>query len=310
MPGATQNRTSISGLLGGLQNQFDQFNQAGQEQFGQIQGITNAANQQILGEGGLFSQAGGLLDSLGQRQKRRIGEQKQQALGQSEQNLVSSGLNNTTMRQNARRGIRRDADDAQQDLSERVNTARAGLLERQAAMEDQRANTTVDTELSKQNVPPNVEKFSGLLQQMSGAGGEVADLPSGLEAQDALAGGDAAPEAGVEDKPSPAEVKKAEREKARQRRKEEQERKRQQEDIKRGARQRAARASNPNTSDRRLSRDAQNAASAAERFNQRFHGNSNSNSGSSPAVAPASSTQRNTSRRRSYPHGGRVIEGN
>lgn len=177
-PQAQGQQFDMQALLKQLRSDHSAFNQAGDEQYGNMMSMVQGMNQSIMGPGGMYPQAFNLLSSMGQGEGRRIGQTEQKTLAASDQDLMSRGLGNTTVRDTTRRGIRSDAESARQDLAERTALAKAGMLERSAGTAMNLGQMTGDFMLSRQNVPPDMGAYTALLQSLSSMGGGT--RPRGL----------------------------------------------------------------------------------------------------------------------------------
>jgi hypothetical protein len=163
-----------SELLRKLQEDQDQFNAAGEQQHGDLMALVQGIRERTLGPSGFFGGASSLLDGMGSTENRRIDRAETQALANSEQDLVTRGLGNTTIRESARRGVRSDAEDARQALAERVAGMRSGLMERMAGFDMGLGQLEADSLLSRQFLPPDMGAFANLLQGAGrGAGGRT-----------------------------------------------------------------------------------------------------------------------------------------
>lgn len=158
-------------LLKQLQAQFDQFNNAGNNQFANLMKVVEGTNNAVLGSEGLYPQANNLLSMMGSTEGNRINQSEMRALGGTDQDLMSRGLTNTTVRDTARRGVRADAETARQSLAERVATAKSGLLERQAGATTGLGQMTGDFILSQKNTPPDMGAYMSLLQSLAAMSG-------------------------------------------------------------------------------------------------------------------------------------------
>lgn len=105
----------------------------------QLQNEANAANQrrydQLLGtiRGGRESTMG-LLEGLGDSELGRIDQRREQERGRSEQDLISRGLGNTTIRESVLRGVEDDAGRLRNELTEDVSRQKAGVEQNFTAM--------------------------------------------------------------------------------------------------------------------------------------------------------------------------------
>lgn len=161
----------IQALLAKLQGAYDQSNSDSAEQYKNLLGAVNSGGQTVLGQGGIYDQAANLMSTMGQTANRRIGENQTKNLASSEQDLITRGLGNTTIRNSARRGINVDAENARQDVNERVAGAQAGLLTQKAGTTMDQTRLLADSILSRSNQVPDAGMYAQLLQQLGAAGG-------------------------------------------------------------------------------------------------------------------------------------------
>jgi len=84
---------------------------------------------------GLYGQAQGKAETFGTTGRADIIEGRDASLAQSEQDLISRGVGNTTVRTDTRRGIGNDAERNIQALNEKVAMMQAGLFTQQAGAE-------------------------------------------------------------------------------------------------------------------------------------------------------------------------------
>jgi hypothetical protein len=123
-----------------------------------------AQYQQLMkGVQGTTADVNGLLGQLGKTGETRIAENEKNQIGQAEQDAVSRGLGNTTIRQSMIQGVQKNAEQARQSLSESVAGQKIGVKMNLAQMYG-------DAVLSRQNIAPGSDYLS-LISQLGAAGG-------------------------------------------------------------------------------------------------------------------------------------------
>jgi hypothetical protein len=154
----------LSKLLAQLQGSSDAANAAGLDQYKNLLGTVDALPGRMAR---LYNQAGAHLDTLGASGMARIADQETQNRGKAEQDLISRGLGNTTIRQNVLGGVSRDAERSRQELGEGLAAQKVGLLERRAGADMDLGRLKADAILSRQNEGPDMGMFLNLIQQLS-----------------------------------------------------------------------------------------------------------------------------------------------
>jgi hypothetical protein len=161
----------IPALLKALQGQNDSANKDGMAQYENLLKTVGGVQSDVLGMGGLYDQAAGAMDSMGNSARRRITEGTTQKKAQASQDLVSKGLFNTTIGSSVNRGIDSDAERSMQDVDEQVSGARAGLLTQKAGATMNIGSLMADSILSRRNQGPDMGLYANLLQALTSAGG-------------------------------------------------------------------------------------------------------------------------------------------
>jgi hypothetical protein len=161
----------IPTLLKKLQEQNDAANNAGLDQYKNLMASVTGTSNRVIGPGGLYDQAGTLMGNMGNAGRQRIQSNMVQQQAGASQDLVSRGLNNTTIGASMNRGIASDAERAQQSLDEQVAGAKAGLLTQRAGAEGDMGRLTADSILSRRNVPPDAAMYAQLIAQLARSGG-------------------------------------------------------------------------------------------------------------------------------------------
>jgi hypothetical protein len=152
------NQPNFSNLL----TQLIQSMQSGQQQ-------ANAQNTQqynalMKSVAGTRKSAEGLFGQLGQTGNQQINLQEQQQRGQTEQDLTSRGLGNTSIRSSMLGGVARNAQMERQQLNE-------GIAGQKIGTEMGLGQMTGDAILSRQNQQPNLGLYMNLIQSLAGMGG-------------------------------------------------------------------------------------------------------------------------------------------
>lgn len=158
----------IQSLLKNLQGSFDKSNAAGQEQYQNLLSAVGGTGDKVSG---LYKQAGDMTANFGNTARQEIDTGRVQQLGTSEQDLMSRGLGNTTIRSSVRRGINSDAQRNRASVDEMVNRQRAGLMTQQAGAEMGMGQMLGDAILSKQNIGPEAGMYAQLIESLTRAGG-------------------------------------------------------------------------------------------------------------------------------------------
>jgi hypothetical protein len=161
----------VNGLLAKLQGLSGQANNAGLQQFRRLMGATNRIGQKQFGPNGLYNQAIGAQSQMGNTAHQQVADTTAQNAAQADQDLVSRGLGNTTVRSSVQRGIQSDAMKQNQAINESVANAKSGLLSQQAGALENYGNFKANSILSKQNVPPDLQMYMSLIQQLAASGG-------------------------------------------------------------------------------------------------------------------------------------------
>ena len=119
---------------------------------------------------GLYSQADDLSSIIGRQAAQDVnrGAQRGQAMGI--QNLISSGLGNTTITGAMMRGVEEDRRRAMQGVEEQKAQQQMGLLTQQAGQEFGMSGTIADFMASRSDVGPDISQYGNLIQQAAAAG--------------------------------------------------------------------------------------------------------------------------------------------
>ena len=147
---------------------YSQARQANEDRYGdilgQIQQTTDLVTQR-------YDDAEGLLQTLGQSDRERIDMGAHRAKASSDQDLISRGLGNTTVREAAERGVTDDQNRAHREVTEQVSAQRAGVLQNRASQEANLGNFMAQMMEARTDAYPDVGLFSQLIAQAGQAEG-------------------------------------------------------------------------------------------------------------------------------------------
>lgn len=164
-PAATSSPASASAdLAASLQQQQQRQNRQAQRRYRNLlrtqrRTERKARKQQRKAEKALKGQ--------GDVAKERIGRSEEQAQASATQNLISRGLGNTTIQDTVRRGISDDAELQMQGVDEMVGRNLASVYQGQAGQAESLGRLGIDTQLSRQDVSPNMSPYLQMIQQLA-----------------------------------------------------------------------------------------------------------------------------------------------
>lgn len=127
----------MSSIISMWQDAQAAANKANEARFTDIMGMYGGEGQSMWD----------ISSQFGQGQRRRISQGMTQAQGQAEQDLISRGLGGTTVRSAVRRGIRSSAEDATQDLEDRLARQRMDIIGGRAGVTERRTDAGPDAGL-------------------------------------------------------------------------------------------------------------------------------------------------------------------
>lgn len=119
---------------------------------------------------GTYSDILSSLDTMGTSEKTRIQDQMVNLLSQTEQDLISRGLGNTTIRASAKRGVVSDTQKALTQLAESVAGQKAGIKQNQASADFGVTQMLAGAIEGRNDVGPDLGMYASLLQQAAAAG--------------------------------------------------------------------------------------------------------------------------------------------
>lgn len=160
---ATEDRSTQQKLIDDLMGSQAESREAGETRYQELMDLMSRLTGQV---GGTYDAALGEMEGMGTAGRTRIGEGRTRALAESEQDLMSRGLGNTTIRSSVRRGVKSDYERQLQELNERVSGQRSGLLQQRAGAEMDLGRLGIDTRLSRQDVGPDVSQYLSLIQML------------------------------------------------------------------------------------------------------------------------------------------------
>mgnify|MGYP006272615091 CR=1 FL=1 len=162
-----QNQQLIQNLVGSMQSAREQANEANLQRYQDLMATIGDLQANVLGEEGTYAEAMGLMQGTGESARRRVARQRTQEHGRAEQDLISRGLGNTTVRESVRRGIGRQAEEQMQQIDEQVAQRLAGLLRERAGMETQLGQLKARAIQQRTDQGPDVGQYMQLLSQLA-----------------------------------------------------------------------------------------------------------------------------------------------
>lgn len=169
--GGGRNQLDLTPILRGMQQAQQQANQANLDRYNNMMGYVNSLQENLFGQGGIYSQAQEQLQGVGDAARQRVQTSQARQQANAEQDLISRGLGNTTVRSSVRRGISSDAERAQQAIDEQVAQRQAGFLQNYGQARAGFGQFAVDSMLSRQDQTQNMGLYLQLLQQLAAQGG-------------------------------------------------------------------------------------------------------------------------------------------
>jgi len=141
--------------------------QANQAQFQQLLTTIKDLGTQTQGT---FNDALGRIANLGASSKSQNDRLGLRTLAAGQQDLIRSGLSNTTRAPNLRRGVAEDVAFQNQAVDEGVAGQQAGLLAQRAGNETQIGGLLANAIGNQQNIGPDLGLFASLIQAAAAAG--------------------------------------------------------------------------------------------------------------------------------------------
>lgn len=178
-------------LLASLSGQGDAANKAGEAQYADLLKSVGGTKTAV---GGNYADALGLLSGAGTTALADINTNLAQTNARTEQDAISRGIGNTTIRSNLLAGNEAQAQRNRNSVTENVAAQKAGILQNQAGSNLSLGNLEADSILSKRIQAPDQSAYLSLLSQLGQSlgqsGGSVpSNLISGLGGGGGSSGG-------------------------------------------------------------------------------------------------------------------------
>lgn len=159
----------------------EQANAANEQRYGEIIDTIGSTSQRL---GQTYDRVDDLLLSLGTSERGRIEQTRQRESARADQDLISRGLGNTTVRESVQRGVNEDANRLGAELTEQVSRQRAGVLTQRAGAEQSQGNFLAQMMERRTDQGPDLGMMASLLNQagQAEAGAEAQTLFTGLSA--------------------------------------------------------------------------------------------------------------------------------
>ena len=159
--------SAIDNILAQFNSQQSKATAAQAAQFDQlIKAITDLGTQ----TGSTFQDALSRIEGLGTTASARLQKTGEQTAAAGQQQLISSGLSNTTIPANLRRAVAEDTEFQQQGIDESVGLQQSQLLTQQAGNQTQIGGLLANA-IGGQNIEgPDLGLFASLIQQAAAAG--------------------------------------------------------------------------------------------------------------------------------------------
>lgn len=161
------NSSQIQQLLASLNTQSTAANTEGKARYEQLLKLYGDLQNRVIGAGGMFEGLSQAIDQSATTTRDRIAGNRQKAEAQSEQDLISRGLGNTTIRASAKRGIASDAERAQQEADAQTALLKGQTNIQKAAMDVDLSRLYGDAILSRQDIGPSTDQYLNLIMALS-----------------------------------------------------------------------------------------------------------------------------------------------
>ena len=147
----------------------EEANAANQERYDAILNEIRMTTEQV---GGQYDQVNALLDTIGATELSDLEERGKQEQATAEQDIITRGLGNTTIRESVRRGIESDVQRGRERINQATAVQKAGVKERQATVQSQLGQWLTGVMERRTDKGPDLDVFSRLLEEVGkGSGG-------------------------------------------------------------------------------------------------------------------------------------------
>lgn len=171
-------KLNIADIIKQLQKQQDKANKANLERYGQGLGELTGTRGTMRG---LYDQAGEGLGLVGRQATQDIDRGALRSMATGRQQLISSGLGNTTIQGNLLRAVEEDRRRAMQGVEEQQGVARMGLSERRAGMEGGAGGSIASFIANRNDIAPDLGAWGSLIQAgQAGANSQPVSANAGL----------------------------------------------------------------------------------------------------------------------------------
>jgi hypothetical protein len=156
-------------LIAQLQQRQDRANNANRRRYQQLLDTIDQTSETALGS---YNEAMGLVDTLGHASRRDIDRGAQRTAATADQDLITRGLGNTTIRSSVQRGVEDDRAMNQLRLQESLAAQRAGLLTQRAGLEVDLGSLMAQAIEGRYDDGPDLGLYAQLLQASAAAGNQ------------------------------------------------------------------------------------------------------------------------------------------
>jgi len=148
-------------IISRFEEQQNAANAKNEERYGQLLAAIESLGAQTTGT---FQEALGEISTLGDAARTRVDQTATREKGRAEQDLISRGLGNTTIRESVRRGITDDQSLQHQGIDESVGQQRSGILQNLAGNQTQIGSMLAGAIEGRNDIGPDLSMLASLLQ--------------------------------------------------------------------------------------------------------------------------------------------------
>jgi len=157
----------INELIEQYEQQRAQANQANEQRYDELLELLSGLQNR---RGTVYDDVIGTIAAGGQTARRNAKRRGTVERGAAEQDLISRGLGNTTVRSSVMRGINRDTTDLLNQIAERQAMQTAQAQERSFGAETNTTRMLAGAIEGRQDVGPSMSQYARLIQQAAAAG--------------------------------------------------------------------------------------------------------------------------------------------